>query len=286
MFLIDIRPKHQPDVWDLSEITNPATHRNRKSPRLEPVVCEINPRDLFADPFFVSDHILRSNIVLSWVVLVRANTTPIEAVVQFASRRQANVVLLRLHCCRAKRQQQVNCLHCTTVRRADFACQMGNRVLSLLRNTYGMKKKITGKDLTKEPPRSPRIRVGGYAILGRTIDKCRALVAGNIGEYHFDCPLDNVLFGFKGVKGDDFKAQIEQGASDQEVVEWLNQNGEEKTPAEIKRWADEVEASSLYNHPEDEKRDYFSEQVKKLGLDPAKTTTFEWLEVDDRVSHQ
>jgi Domain of unknown function (DUF5069) len=45
-----------------------------------------------------------------------------------------------------------------------------------------MKKKVTGKDLSKEAPRSPRIRVGGYAILGRTIDKCRALVAGNIGE--------------------------------------------------------------------------------------------------------
>src|SRR6266480_4946845 len=116
-----------------------------------------------------------------------------------------------------------------------------------------MKKKITGKDLTKEAPRSPRVRVGGYAILGRTIDKCRALVAGNIGEYHFDCPLDNMVFGFKGVKGDDFKAQIEQGASDQEMVEWLNQN---------------------------------SEETKKLGLDPSKTTTFEWLEIDDRVSHQ
>ena len=46
----------------------------------------------------------------------------------------------------------------------------------------------------------------------------------------------------KGVKGDDFKAQIEQGAGDQEIVEWLNQAGEEKTPEEIKRWADEVEA--------------------------------------------
>jgi hypothetical protein len=149
-----------------------------------------------------------------------------------------------------------------------------------------MKKKVTGKDLTKEAPRSPRVRVGGYAILGRTIDKCRALVAGNIGEYHFDCPLDNVLFGFKGVKGADFKAQIEQGASDQEMVEWLNQTGEKKTSEEIKGWADEVEASSLYSHPEKEKRDYFSEEVKKLGLDPAKTTTFEWLEVDDRVSHQ
>jgi hypothetical protein len=134
-----------------------------------------------------------------------------------------------------------------------------------------MKKKVTGKDLTKEAPRSPRIRVGGYAILGRTIDKCRALVAGNVGEYHFDCPLDNTLFSFKGMKGDDFKAQIE-----------LNQTGEEKTPEEIDPWADEVEASSLYNHPE--KREFFSEEVKKLGLDPAKTTTFEWLEVDDRVS--
>ena len=144
-----------------------------------------------------------------------------------------------------------------------------------------MKKKITGKNLIKEAPRSPRIRVGGYAILGRTIDKCRALVAGNIGEYHFDCPLDNMLFGFKGVKGDDFKAQIEQGASDQEMVEWLNQSGE--TPAEIRQWAKKVEASSLYNLPE--KRQFFSEEVRKLGLNPEKTTTFEWLELDDKVSH-
>jgi hypothetical protein len=146
-----------------------------------------------------------------------------------------------------------------------------------------MKKKVTGKNLKKEAPRSPRIRVGGYAILGRTIDKGRALIAGNIGDYHFDCPLDNMLFGFKGVKGDDFKAQIEEGASDHELVEWLNRSGEKKAPEEIDRWADEVEASSLYHHPE--KRDFFSEEVKKLGLDPAKTTTFDWLEVDDRLSH-
>jgi hypothetical protein len=97
-----------------------------------------------------------------------------------------------------------------------------------------MKTKVIGKDLTKESPRSPRIRVGGYAILGRSIDKCRALVGGNIGEYHFDCPLDNTLFGFKGVKGDDFKAQVENCASDGQILDWLNRNGEKKTPAEIK----------------------------------------------------
>ena len=146
-----------------------------------------------------------------------------------------------------------------------------------------MHKTVIGKDLAKEPPRSPRIRVGGYAILGRTTDKCRALVAGNIGEYHFDCPLDNTLFGFKGVKGVDFKAQIENGASDQQIAEWLDQAGEKKTPDEIKNWSDEVTSASLYSDPE--KREWFSEECKKLGLDPAKTTTFEWLELDDKVSH-
>jgi hypothetical protein len=146
-----------------------------------------------------------------------------------------------------------------------------------------MKRKLTGKDLRREAPRSPRIRVGCYGILGRTIDKCLALVAGDISEYHFDCPLDNMLFGFKGVKGDDFKAHIEQGAGDEEIVEWLNQSGEKKTPAEIKRWSEKVEASSLYDDLE--KHDYFVQETRKLGLDPEKTTTFDWLEIDDRVSH-
>jgi Domain of unknown function (DUF5069) len=146
-----------------------------------------------------------------------------------------------------------------------------------------MNTNVKGKDLTKEAPRSPRIRIGGYAILGRTIDKCRALVGGNIGEYHFDCPLDNMLFGFKGVKGDDFKAQIENGAGDQEMVEWLNRSGEKKAPDEIKRWGDEVTNTSPYNDPE--RREWFIEQTKPLGLDASKVSLFDWLEADDKASH-
>ena len=146
-----------------------------------------------------------------------------------------------------------------------------------------MHKNVTGKDLTKEAPRSPRIRIGGYVILGRTIDKCRALVAGNIGDYHFDCPLDNMLFGFKGVTGADFKAQIENGASSQQMAEWLDQTGEQKTAEEIKRWSDETEAANPYNNPE--RRDWFIEQTKPLGMDPAKTTLFDWLEADDKASY-
>jgi Domain of unknown function (DUF5069) len=147
-----------------------------------------------------------------------------------------------------------------------------------------MNNKVKGKDLTKEPPRSPRVRIGGYAILARTYDKCCALIVGKIGEYHFDCPLDNMLFGFKGVTGDDFKAEVEKGASDVEMAKWLDTHGEKKTPEEKKVWSDEVEATRPYDNPE--RREWFEEQVKPHGLDPAKTTLFDWLEVDDKASYQ
>jgi Domain of unknown function (DUF5069) len=146
-----------------------------------------------------------------------------------------------------------------------------------------MDTKVTGKDLTKEAPRSPSTRVGGYVILGRTIDKCRALVAGNIGEYHFDCPLDNMLFGFKCVKGPDFKAEIEKGASDDEMVQWLNTHGEQQTPDKVKHWSDGMDKYTMMDNPE--KRGFFIEETTKLGLDPEKTTMFQWLEADDKASH-
>ena len=141
---------------------------------------------------------------------------------------------------------------------------------------------IQAKDLRKEAPRSPRIRLGGYAILGRTIDKCRAFLAGTIGDYHFDCPLDNQLFGFKGITGEDFKREAEQGATDEALIEWVDKNGVPKTPAEIKDWSDSAEKYSMVSDPE--KKEFFVGECKKLGLDPYKATLFDWLEADDRAS--
>ncbi len=142
----------------------------------------------------------------------------------------------------------------------------------------------TGKDLTKEAPRSPKTRLGEYVILGRTLDKCRALLWGDIGEYHFDCPLDNMLFGWKNIKGDDFKAAVEKGASDDEMVKWVTDNGDQKTPEETKTWADEMMSTNPYNNPE--KREWFEEQVRPYNLDPKTTTLFDWLDVDDRESYK
>ena len=38
-------------------------------------------------------------------------------------------------------------------------------------------------NLTKEYPRSPYEKVGGYVMLGRTIDKARAKLENALGEY-------------------------------------------------------------------------------------------------------
>src|SRR5712691_10831860 len=147
-----------------------------------------------------------------------------------------------------------------------------------------MEQNVKGKDLTKEPPRSPKTRVGGYAILGRTLDKCRALLAGNIGEYHFDCPLDNMLFGWKRITGGDFKAEVEKGATDEEMTKWVNAHGRPKTDEEKRAWREEMLATNP--HQDLEKREWYEEQLKPLGLDPATTPLFDWLEKDDQVSYQ
>ena len=141
---------------------------------------------------------------------------------------------------------------------------------------------ITAKNLAHEPARSPRIRVGGYAVLARMVDKGRAELNGTAGEYHFDCPVDNLIFGFKGVKGAEVKPLLVAGASDEQVATWLDTHGTAKTAAEVKTWSDSVEASRPYD--EVEQRDWFSGECVRLGLKPESTTLFDYLEADDRAS--
>ena len=138
------------------------------------------------------------------------------------------------------------------------------------------------KDLTKQAPSSPRTRIGGYVILARMADKGRASLNGNVGEYHFDCPLDNYLFGFKGVKGSDVKPLLASGATNNEIAAWLDSHGTAKTAEEIKAWSDGVEAAKPYDVPD--KRDWFVGECAKVGIDPKTSTLFDFLETDDKQS--
>ena len=140
----------------------------------------------------------------------------------------------------------------------------------------------TSRDLTKVPPRSPRVRIGGYAILARMADKGRATLNGTAGEYHFDCPVDNMLFGFKGVTGAQVRPLLASGASDEQIAVWLDKHGTPKTAAEVKGWSDSVEARRPYDDPES--KEWFVGECTRLGLKPETTTLFDYLEADDRDS--
>jgi hypothetical protein len=139
---------------------------------------------------------------------------------------------------------------------------------------------LAAKDLRKEPPRSPRVRVGGYALLARMVDKGRATLNETNGEYHFACPVDQRLFDFKGVQEEAVKDLLASGADDGQVAAWFDKNGTPKTAEEIKAWSDIVDSARPDDDPETQ--EWFAGECARLGLNPSTTTMVEYLEADDR----
>jgi hypothetical protein len=92
-----------------------------------------------------------------------------------------------------------------------------------------------------------------------------------------------MLFGWKRIVGDNFKAEVAKGGSDEEMVKWVDSHGRPKTDEEKNAWIEDVKKATLYNDAE--KRDYFIAETTKLGLNPKTTTLFDWLEADDKASY-
>ncbi len=136
-------------------------------------------------------------------------------------------------------------------------------------------------DLTKFPPRSPRVRLGGYAILPRMLDKGRATLAGKNGEYHYACPLDQRFLEFVGIDPEQLKKVLNQ--SDSEVLAWIEKNATHKrSPMEIAAWSTAAEQRT----PTDvESREFFNGLHKQAAPQREDIATwFDLLDVDDYVS--
>ena len=136
-------------------------------------------------------------------------------------------------------------------------------------------------DLTKFPPRSPRVRLGGYVILPRMLDKGRATLAGKNGEYHYACPLDQRFLEFTGVDPEALKKELNKG--DGEILEWIEKNAKHKrSPVEIATWSVFAEQRVPMDT---ETRGYFNTQVSKVAPKREDVGTFfDWLDLDDFVS--
>lgn len=143
--------------------------------------------------------------------------------------------------------------------------------------------KITAPDLTQHPPRSPRVRLGGYAILPRILDKGRALLAGQIGEYKYACPLDERFLNFTGTNPKALKAELAKGKGDGEILAWITKHAKiKRDDVEIAAWS----ALSDQRAPADlESREYFNQLHAQIAPKREDVVTwFDLLDIDDHVS--
>jgi hypothetical protein len=138
-------------------------------------------------------------------------------------------------------------------------------------------------DLTRQAPRSPRVRLGGYVILPRMLDKGRATIAGKNGEYHYACPTDCQFLEFAGVDPDALREELAKGKGDGEILTWITANARHKrTASEIASWS----AFQEQRTPGDtESREFFHGLHSKIA--PKREDIWGWfdlLDLDDYVS--
>jgi hypothetical protein len=161
----------------------------------------------------------------------------------------------------------------------------------LLPNKNGTEQNMTDQkqsnqivDLTKRPPRSPRVRLGGYVLLARMLDKGRAEIAGLNGEYHYNCPLDQRFVNFVGIDPVALREQLAAGKGDGEILVWVNETAQHKrTPWEIEHWSDYMQRRGPESDAET--RQHFGEMLGKLSETREDITTWaDLLDLDDYVS--
>lgn len=138
---------------------------------------------------------------------------------------------------------------------------------------------IQARDLQKQFPRSPAEVLGGFVILARLIDKCRATLAGTNGEYLYNCPLDRRFFDFTDIDADELKGFVAQEKSDEEIVAWVRQKASKLSENEILAWG----YDAVHRGPQaiDEKT-YFEDYRRKFAPDkPYISTWFQMLDAEE-----
>lgn len=138
--------------------------------------------------------------------------------------------------------------------------------------------KLLAKDLRKEFPRGPREKLAGYVLAARCIDKCRAVLNGTQGEYHYACPLDQRWLQFAGLNPDELKAFVATGATDQEIEAWISSHAKKRERAEIIKWNNserDLRLSDLPPQLQEFMEDYIGQFV------PRNRIVYHWFDVFD-----
>ena len=118
-------------------------------------------------------------------------------------------------------------------------------------------------DLTTSYPRSVKEKLAGVVMIARTTDKARAKAHGNIGEYHYDCPMDKAVFGFLGIEADPFFEVVSKASDDTAVAAYVKSFADKKTAAEIEGFNSHFLSYGPEKGSDGEK--YFNELLAQVG---------------------
>jgi len=143
---------------------------------------------------------------------------------------------------------------------------------------------ISAPDLTKRPPRSPRIRLGGYVLLPRMLDKGRAEIAGQSGDYHYNCPLDQHFVNFVGIDPAALRKELAAGKGDGEILNWVNETAQfKRTPWEIEQWSEYMQRRGP--NSDAESLQYFTDMIRQSSETREDVKTWaDVLDLDDHVT--
>ncbi|MDW7649267.1 MAG: DUF5069 domain-containing protein [Nitrospiraceae bacterium] len=93
-------------------------------------------------------------------------------------------------------------------------------------------------------PRSAKIRLGNIAHLGRMIDKVRLRQAGQIPDYNYlTVGFDRYLLDFLELDTPAFEQKVQDGGTDQDILDWVQAQMTNRTQEELARWNQRIEAS-------------------------------------------
>ena len=138
--------------------------------------------------------------------------------------------------------------------------------------------RLLARDLTKEWPRSPRETLAGYVLAARCLDKCRAVLNGTQGEFHFNCALDQCFLGFAELDAKKLKNFVATGATDAEVAEWITANAKKRERVEIIQWNNQQRDLRLSDLPP-ETQEYMEDYIQKYL--PRNRPVYHWFDVYD-----
>ena len=134
-------------------------------------------------------------------------------------------------------------------------------------------------DLTKTYPRSVHEKMLGIVQLARTTDKAKAVAHGNVGEYHYNCGMDQAVFTFLGIDHEEYLNAVKNAKSDAEIEAYAKPFIDKKSAGEIERWNQQW----LTSTPQGESLEYFTKMRTEIAPDRTDVTSWaDLLDLDEK----